>query len=156
MSLRFAKSSNGKLAAAFCVNCDSEQVVVGGRCLACKRKVHVKVSKYGNKPQQCSQGVKHQSTAEANRCSELHVLQAAGVISGLQAHPQVEFKLDVNGVHVCKYRADFVYREKGSRGDTVEDHKGFETESFQLKKKLMLACHGIEVLVTRAKRGERR
>lgn len=158
MSLRFSKPTNGKIAAAFCVNCDAERPVSGGRCFVCKRKVHVKISKFGNKPINCAAGVRHQSTAEAHRCNELHLAQQAGIISGLQAHPQPEWELVVNGVKVCTYRADFAYTQPCDSipERVVEDVKGFATDVFRIKARLMLACHGIDVLVTRSKRGERR
>jgi hypothetical protein len=158
VSLRFAKPTNGRIAAAFCVNCDCERPVAGGRCFVCKRKVHVKVSKFGNKPTNCASGTKHQSMAEAARCDELHMLQRAGVISGLQAHPQPSFELSVNGVHVCTYRSDFAYLQPCDSipERVVEDVKGFATDVFRIKQKLMRAILGIEVKVTQAKRGARR
>ncbi len=86
------------------------------------------------------------SKAEARRYGELKLLEAAGEIRELQL--QVPFHLDVNGVHVCDYVADFVYQttDDGRRTTrVVEDAKGRRTPVYQLKKKLMRAVHGIEI-----------
>lgn len=68
-------------------------------------------------------------------------LQQAGEISHLQR--QVRFPLLVNGDLVGTYVADFVYWQHGVR--VTEDVKGAVTASYALKRKLMLACHGIRI-----------
>ena len=70
--------------------------------------------------------------------------QKAGEIDELAR--QVRFRLDVNGVHVAVYVADFTYVRDGER--ITEDVKGAITPVYRLKKKLMKACHGIEILET--------
>lgn len=100
-------------------------------------------SKYGNRPTRCREGVMHHSGKEARRCDELHLLQQGGLISDLEAHPQPRFDLRVNGVEVCRYVADFAYVENGAR--VVEDTKGHRTREYELKRRLMLAVHGVEV-----------
>src|SRR3990172_4155666 len=93
-------------------------------------------------------GFVFQSGLEANRYAELKILEKAGEISDLQL--QVPFSLSVNGVHICKYVADFVYRTgDGGRGmgeQVVEDAKGRRTAVYSLKKNLMLAILGIEII----------
>jgi hypothetical protein len=89
-------------------------------------------------------GKKFPSKKEARRYGELKLLVRAGKISGLRC--QVAFNLVVNEIHVCKYVADFVYFEDEKR--IVEDTKGFLTKEYKLKKKLMKACHGIEIRET--------
>lgn len=59
---------------------------------------------------------------------------------------QVRFPLEVNGVLVCHYVADFVYVEAGRR--VVEDAKGFRTPIYKLKRRLMLALHNVEIRET--------
>jgi len=110
-------------------------------------------SKYNSRPTRCRQSAMHHSAMEARRCDELHVLQAGGLISELEAHPQPSFELEVNGVHVCRYVPDFRYQE----GDrlVVEDVKGHQTAEYKLKARLMLACHGIEIQEVRRVRGRR-
>lgn len=102
-------------------------------------------SKYGNVPQRCRQNVMHQSKLETKRCNELQLMQEGGLIENLEAHPQPRFRLDVNGHHICDYMADFRYYDTQLRREVVEDVKGRATEVYKLKKRLMLACHGIEV-----------
>ena len=102
-------------------------------------------SKYNAKPTRCRQDLMHHSAMEAKRCNELHLMQQGELISDLQAHPQPSFDLVVNDVKVCRYMADFAYTDLESGRSVVEDVKGHRTEVYRLKKKLMVACHGIEV-----------
>src|SRR5690606_20173910 len=82
------------------------------------------------------------------------MLLAAGEISNLRL--QVKFPILINGVKVCTYIADFGYIDLrktdvfGSAVEVVEDAKGFETETFRLKKKLMKAVYGVEIYLSRA------
>ncbi len=91
-------------------------------------------------------GIMFDSKREAERYKELHLLQRAGEIRHLET--QVKLHLHVNGVHVCDYVADFTYQEFDKNDAprlVVEDVKGYRTDVYRLKKKLMLACHGIEI-----------
>lgn len=88
------------------------------------------------------------SKQEAQRWHELLLMSAHGLIQDLDK--QVRFPLEWNGVLICTYVADFVYTEKGQR--VVEDAKGMLTPEYRLKKKMMLACHGIEIRETYARR----
>lgn len=99
-------------------------------------------NKYGNK-RTVINGKKFASKKEGERYKALALLQSAGHISLLQT--QVPFILEINGVKVCKYIADFVYYDKQGRR-IVEDTKGFRTPEYKLKAKLMRAIHGIEIL----------
>src|SRR5512146_2768851 len=90
-------------------------------------------SKYGNKPTEVD-GVRFASKREAARYSELKLLERAGQISALRLQPA--FPLDVNGVPITRYVADFSYVENGKR--VVEDVKGYRTKEYQMKAKLML------------------
>lgn len=109
-------------------------------------------TKFRSCPTRCSEGVMHQSALEARRCTELHLMQKGGLIAGLVAHPQKRYSLDVNGQHICDYMADFAYYDKERQTTVVEDTKGFQTEVFRLKMKLMAACHGIDVELVRKSR----
>lgn len=99
--------------------------------------------KYRNKPTKVD-GITFQSRKEAKRWVELKHLLAAGRISILRR--QVSFRLEVRGVLIARYIADFVYVEDGRL--VVNDTKGFITPVFKLKRKLMKACHNIEILET--------
>lgn len=109
----------------------------------------MRYSKYGNKPVKVD-GFKFPSKAEARRYAELVLAQKAGIISDLKIHP--EFYLSVNGIEVCKYVGDFSYwTEDGERQYVLEDVKGVKTRIYMLKKKLMLACLGINVKEVRVR-----
>lgn len=90
-------------------------------------------------------GIVFASKREATRYSALKMLQRAGEITELTLQPR--FALDVNGVHVCTYVGDFQYRSAKSGRLIWEDAKGVET-IFKLKRLLMQAVHGIDVVTT--------
>ena len=91
-------------------------------------------------------GIRFASKKEANRWSELQLMVKAGEIRDLQR--QVKFSLDVNGVHICNYIADFTYWDYRFCKTIVEDSKGKRIQPYPIKAKLMKACHGIEVFET--------
>ena len=104
-------------------------------------------SKYRNKPVIVN-NIQFPSKREAQRYSELFLLERAGVISDLQL--QVPFELipsqKINGRVVeksVKYIADFCYTENGKM--VVEDTKGMRTKDYIIKRKLMLFIHGIRI-----------
>lgn len=109
--------------------------------------------KYANIPTEID-GIKFQSKLEATRYSYLSVLQKAGEISELQM--QVPFKLEVNGILICKYIADFTYMKAGEY--IVEDTKSPATitPEFRLKAKMMKAIHDIDILIVYAKPRKKR
>ena len=102
-----------------------------------------KKNKYNAKPK-IVDGIKFHSTSEANRYIELQIAVRAGAIQNLRR--QVPYKMVINGVKICTYYADFVYLEDGK--EVVEDTKGYHTDIYKLKKKLMLAINNIEILET--------
>ena len=103
-------------------------------------------------------GIKFDSAKEARRYGELKLLQRAGEIIHLES--QKRYALEVNGMKIAEYVADFVYVEVKSGKWIVEDVKPtFKTAKarkayqataayrmFAIKKKLMLAIHNIEVI----------
>lgn len=102
--------------------------------------------KFGAKPITVD-GIRFDSTAEANRWFALRTLEKNDVISDLQR--QVIFPLTLetqHGTFKRKYVADFVYTENGKR--VVEDVKGMPTETYKIKRDLMLVLHGITILET--------
>jgi hypothetical protein len=103
------------------------------------------VSKYKNS-KAIVDGIKFDSAAEGERYKILKAKEKAGLIKNLQL--QVNYPLIVNGLKICDYRADFVYEVGGKK--IVEDVKGQLHDVFKLKYKLMFACYGIIVLITRA------
>lgn len=102
-------------------------------------------AKYGNR-KVVVDNITFDSVKESRRYGELKMLERAGEIFALTLQP--EFPLVVNGVRVCLYRADFSFYHKGSQRLTVEDVKGVVTREFSIKRKLMRACLGIEVVLS--------
>ena len=94
-------------------------------------------------------GITFDSAKEARRYGELKLLERAGQITGLEIQPS--FRLVVNNCLICTYKADFRYTTDTPhvRGlVVVEDVKGMKTPVYRLKKKLMLAIHGVEIFET--------
>lgn len=90
-------------------------------------------------------GIVFASKKEAHRYAALWLMARSGEISNLELQPK--FPIVVNGKKVCTYIADFRYQNK--QGDTiVEDVKGFLTPVYRLKRKLMFAVFGINILET--------
>ena len=110
-------------------------------------------SKYGNMKTTLN-GVKFDSQKEAQRYATLRLLERAGRITNLQR--QVKFVLipaqrDERGKLLereCSYVADFVYFDCALGKRVVEDTKGFRTDTFKLKKKMMLWFHGVQITET--------
>jgi hypothetical protein len=95
-----------------------------------------KPPKYGNRKTE-RDGVTYDSKGEADRAAVLEVLEMAGRISGLTK--QFRIPLLVGDKKVCTYVADFKYEQDGKV--VIEDFKGFETDTFKLKWKLLQALH---------------
>lgn len=99
------------------------------------------LSKYGNKKVEVD-GVVFHSKRESYRWVSLKAMQSAGIIFNLER--QVKYEILVNGFKICSYFADFKYRRNGKW--YLEDVKGVKTPVYKLKKKLMLAVHGISIV----------
>lgn len=118
---------------------------MGGRadCPHCKAALPLAKgrSKYGNEPTEVD-GITFQSGREAKEYGRLKLLERRGVISELRL--QQPFALVVAGVKVATYRADFTYFEGGVF--KVVDAKGYRTALYRLKRRLMKAIHGIDII----------
>lgn len=109
------------------------------------------------------------SAKEARRAAQLKLLLKAGKIRKLVEQPSFELipAQRVNSrviERACSYRGDFQYEEIPEDWDgfepaasrlegypwrlVVEDCKGFKTEAYRIKKKLMLHVHGIAIRET--------
>lgn len=102
-----------------------------------------KRQKYGAKGTHTEDGY-FPSKKELTRWQHLQLLERDGKIEQLQR--QVKFAIVVNDIPICDYIADFVYIENGKQ--VVEDAKGVQTPAFRLKRKLLHATHGIDILLT--------
>ena len=114
-------------------------------------------SKYGAK-KTIVDGIKFDSKWEAERYGQLKAMEKAMFIRDLEL--QVPYDLIVNDVKICRYIADFRYKKESNHTITndeyyvevVEDTKGFETQEFKLKKKLMKALYNIDICVNKKKK----
>jgi Protein of unknown function (DUF1064) len=100
------------------------------------------VSKYNAKRTEVD-GITFASKKEAARYGELKLLQRLNELSELQLQPQ--FHIVVRGDMCGKYIADFSYKDKAGK-QIVEDVKGIKTPVYRLKKKLVEALYGIEIV----------
>jgi hypothetical protein len=93
-------------------------------------------------------GLTFASKHEAARYTTLRLQEMAGEIIDLNPHPVFEFI--VNGVRIGKFTPDFQYTvARGlTRGEVITEdakYKGTKTEAYQLRKKLLWACHRVPV-----------
>ena len=100
-------------------------------------------SKYRNRKVTVDNVLFH-SIHESERYRELVMLQSAGLISELELQPV--YPLTVNNVKIGKYIADFRYLDTETGLYKIEDAKGFSTQVYKLKKKLVRAIYNIEVM----------
>lgn len=99
-------------------------------------------SKYGNTPVEYD-GRRFASKRERDRYHTLKRRQEAGEIADLEC--QVRYRFVVQGLLVGWYTADFRYLDLSTLEVVVEDSKGARPRDWSRTKKLMRACHGIEV-----------
>lgn len=102
-------------------------------------------SKYGNKT--CVvDGFRFDSQKEAAHYIELKAREAAGQIMFVKCQPA--FRIEVNGVLICDYVADFSYVDTRTGQEITVDVKSKATKTavYRLKKKLVLAVHAVEVI----------
>jgi hypothetical protein len=110
-----------------------------------------KSSKFGAK-KTIVDGITFDSKWESERYGQLRAMERGGIVTDLEL--QVKYDIVINDIKICKYIADFVYKEESPDGkikEIVEDAKGFETPEFKLKKKLMKAVHGIDIYLSKKK-----
>ena len=105
-------------------------------------------SKYSNIKTVTADGIKHDSRKEARRWVELTLLQKAGEISDLKRQVKYELIPKQEGERAVNYIADFVYTDNKTGDTVIEDCKGFKTDVYRLKKKLMQWRYGIKIKET--------
>jgi hypothetical protein len=106
-----------------------------------------KRSKYGAEPTTVD-GHRFASKREAARYQELRLLEKAGRITGLVLQPILPIHvMTAKGepVRVCAYIADFGYT-RADGADVIEDSKCVKTAVYRLKKKMVRAEYGIEIV----------
>lgn len=100
------------------------------------------MSKYNNKKTEYN-GRTYDSKREAHRAWELDMLQKAGEVKEIEYQPV--FECVVNNKKICKYIADFKITYSDGHVE-IEDVKGYKTDVYKLKKKLVEALHNIIIL----------
>lgn len=103
-------------------------------------------NKYGAKKLTAPDGQKFDSVKEFHRWGCLRLLERAGKIKDLKRQVTFDLIPKQDGERACTYVADFTYYEDGKL--VVEDCKGFKTDVYRLKKKLLLWVHGIRIRET--------
>ena len=98
-----------------------------------------KPSKYHNKKITID-GVTFDSKLEAQRYTELKLLERQGIIKDLKLQPSYElipsFKKGNKTYKRASYIADFSYYDNELNKTIIEDTKGFKTDVYVLKRKL--------------------
>jgi hypothetical protein len=100
-----------------------------------------KPPKYRNK-RVAVDGYAFDSLAEAKRYGQLRTLETGGAISDLRV--KTRYPLVVNGQECGYYEDDFNYMDRGAR--IVEDVKGMRTDLYRLKRRLVKAIYGIDIV----------
>lgn len=130
------------------ISMNSKRCMRNAVCNTCfdKSKCDGKMSKYKNK-KVVYKDMKFDSKKEYLRYLVLEDMQRKGEISEMKI--QVPFVLvppfELNGKKYkgIRYIADFVYKKDGKV--IVEDTKGYRTDVYKIKKKLMAYIHKIEI-----------
>lgn len=104
------------------------------------------MNKYGARKIKAPDGQVFDSVKEYHRWGCLRLLERAGRISDLKRQVKFELIPKQKGERACYYIADFTYYEDGNL--VVEDCKGYRTDIYRLKKKLLLWVHGIRITET--------
>lgn len=107
-----------------------------------ERRMTEKRSKYGAIKTEVGGYIFH-SRKEAARYQELKFLEMAGEIVDLRL--QSAYHCNVNGEKICIYYADFEYMTTADMKCHVEDVKGYKTDVYKLKKKLVEAIYKIKI-----------
>lgn len=111
-----------------------------------EKKANGKGKKFSNK-KTVVDGRKFDSEKEAKYYGTLKLRQRIGEITSFEHHKV--YKLEINGMLICTYEADFVITNLDGT-QLIIDVKSEATEKlpvFALKRKLMFAIHGIQVIV---------
>jgi hypothetical protein len=101
------------------------------------------------------------SKSEAKRWAELRLLERAGGIMNLTRQVAFPLMIDNRPVKIrsagfpngrpCVYTADFVYtvrRAEDEYAEIVEEHKGHDDSASRLRRAVVEAIYGVEILVT--------
>ena len=91
-------------------------------------------------------GITFDSKKEMTRYYVLRSQQQNGEIFDLRLQPEIVLH-NVNGDKICSYFGDFWYEDVDGV-KTLEDVKGYRTDVYMLKRKMVLLEYGIEIYET--------
>lgn len=111
------------------------------------RKAPGKRSKYRNVPMEVD-GIRFDSKKEAAFYSMLKLREKAGEVFEVQLQRRYALTAP-NGMLMTTYVADFAFYDDLQKRTRVVDVKGYETDVFKLKRKMMRALLGIEVEIVK-------
>ncbi len=114
-------------------------------------------SKYNNKKVKLDGVIFDSKSEAAYYWTHLKPKLERGEISNLEFHPKI--KCEIGGKHICYYNADFRYLDPQMTGPlnqqgcyVLVEVKGFKTETYRLKIKLVAALHpALKILVISSK-----
>ncbi|MBQ0035556.1 MAG: DUF1064 domain-containing protein [Firmicutes bacterium] len=90
-------------------------------------------------------GITFDSKKEANRYLELKLLERAKKISNLRLQvPYVLIEKSKYGQQIV-YKADFVYFDEDAKETVIEDTKGYRTDVYKLKARMMKERYDIVI-----------
>jgi len=92
-------------------------------------------------------GIRFASKREAREYGKLKILLQAGEIVDLELQPS--WTIVINNIKVCVVKMDFAYTITATGVREVVDVKGMDNPVSKLKRKLLLACHGVETTLVR-------
>lgn len=84
------------------------------------------------------------SKRENKRAQDLRLLEKIGEISDLEEQVKYELIPKQEGERAVTYTADFRYKDKQGKIH-IEDSKGFKTQQYIIRRKLMRWVHGIRI-----------
>lgn len=110
-----------------------------------KKRQAAQGSKYGAIPSVNNQGEKFRSHLESKFYDRMKLLKAQGDVLDFQR--EIRFELIVNEVFICAYICDYIVTWKDGRVEHIDCKSAATmTQVYKLKKQLMKACHGIDLI----------
>ena len=88
-----------------------------------------------------AKGEHYDSKHEMRAITDLRYLMESGEADFEDLRRQVDFPFVVNGVKICTYKADAVVTIKDTGKQRVFEPKGFRTDVYRIKKRLMQALY---------------
>lgn len=110
------------------------------------KKLKIKKSKYGNE-KTIYKGEKYDSKREADYSKMLDTLKHSKNRAErvLKVERQVRYPIFIGQKHICNYYSDFRVRYGNGREEVI-DVKGYKTEVYKIKKKLVEAIYQFKII----------